>query len=164
MSPFGSSCFPQPDVYSQPFDLVGPLFSYSYELLFPQPLSFDNDLSCPGGDPREMPGLSFTRTNSIASYHIHVSQAFSCDYALFCATGNHLPHCFQSFVHSFVVNRGGGLSSALQPPAKRQEGTQARALFAIPINFAPTTRRRPWRSCPPLPPLCCTRRKPSGAS
>jgi len=26
----------------------GPLFSYSYELLFPQPLYFDNDLNCPG--------------------------------------------------------------------------------------------------------------------
>src|SRR6266436_5041474 len=28
--------------------LVGPLFSYSYELLFPQPLSFHNHPHCPG--------------------------------------------------------------------------------------------------------------------
>jgi hypothetical protein len=28
---------------------VSPLFSYSYELLFPQPLYFDNDPHCPGG-------------------------------------------------------------------------------------------------------------------
>ena len=36
MSPFGPSFLPQPVVYSQPFDFVGPLFSYlfsySYEL------------------------------------------------------------------------------------------------------------------------------------
>src|SRR6266478_9033622 len=29
---------------------VAPLFSYSYELLFLQPLSFHIDLRCPGGD------------------------------------------------------------------------------------------------------------------
>src|SRR5712664_1153013 len=28
--------------------LVGPLFSYSYELLFPQPISFHNHPHCPG--------------------------------------------------------------------------------------------------------------------
>ena len=34
---------------------VAPLFSYSYELLFSQPLCFDNDLNCPGGDPSSVP-------------------------------------------------------------------------------------------------------------
>ncbi len=51
MSPFRPSFSPQPRVFPQPFDFVGPLFSYSYELLFSQPLCFDNDLNCPGGDP-----------------------------------------------------------------------------------------------------------------
>ena len=55
MSPFRPSFPPQPLVYSQPFDFVGPLFSYSYELLFSQPLCFDNDLNCPGGDPSSVP-------------------------------------------------------------------------------------------------------------
>ena len=32
MSPFGSSFLPQPVVYSQPFNFVGPLFSHSYGL------------------------------------------------------------------------------------------------------------------------------------
>jgi hypothetical protein len=32
VSPFGPSFHPQPRVYSQPFDFVGPLFSYSYGL------------------------------------------------------------------------------------------------------------------------------------
>ena len=48
MSPFRPSFLRQPAVYSQPFNFDGPLFSYSYELLFPQPLYFDNDLNCPG--------------------------------------------------------------------------------------------------------------------
>jgi hypothetical protein len=55
VSPFRPSFLPQPAVYSQPFDFVGPLFSYSYELLFPQPLCFDNDLNCPGGGPSSAP-------------------------------------------------------------------------------------------------------------
>src|SRR6267143_6502420 len=36
-------------------DLARPLFSYSYELLLPQPLSFHIDLRCPGGDPLRPP-------------------------------------------------------------------------------------------------------------
>jgi hypothetical protein len=32
VSPFGPSFLPQPAVYSEPFDFVDPLFSYSYEL------------------------------------------------------------------------------------------------------------------------------------
>src|SRR5260370_7686912 len=38
-------------VFSQPFDFVGPLFSYSYELLFSQPLCFDIHPHCPGVSP-----------------------------------------------------------------------------------------------------------------
>src|SRR6266446_8880794 len=49
---------------------------------------------------------SFTHAKSIPSYHIHVNQAVSTNYALFCATGiRHLP-CFQHLPHSFVVDRG----------------------------------------------------------
>ncbi len=55
---------------------------------------------------------SFTRANSIACYHIHVSPTFPCNYALFCATAQGLLHYFQLFAHSFVVNRGWGVSSA----------------------------------------------------
>ena len=38
MSPFGPSFPPQPRVFPQPFDFAGPLFSYCYKSLFPQPL------------------------------------------------------------------------------------------------------------------------------
>src|SRR6266478_5203152 len=49
---------------------------------------------------------SFTHAKSIPSYHLHVNQAISTNYALFCATGiRHLP-CFQHLPHSFVVDRG----------------------------------------------------------
>jgi hypothetical protein len=53
--------------------------------------------------------------------------------------------------------------SSFNCPHKQQEGTQARALFTIPVDFASTTRWRPSRSCPPLRLPCCTRRRPSGA-
>jgi hypothetical protein len=46
-SPFRPSFSPQPRVYRRPFDFAHPLFSWSYELLFAQPLCFDNYLRCP---------------------------------------------------------------------------------------------------------------------
>jgi hypothetical protein len=45
----------------------------------------------------------------------------------------------------------------------KQEGTQGRALFTIPINAASTTRWRLWRSCLLLRLPCCRRRRPLGA-
>src|SRR5713101_2311985 len=53
----------QPCVYSRLPTFVGPLFSYSYELLFPQPLYFDNDLNCPGGDPASVSKCRTKRLN-----------------------------------------------------------------------------------------------------
>ena len=57
MSPVRPSFYPKPDVYPRPLfrltthhhqtTFVGPFFSWSYELLFPQLLSFDNHLRCP---------------------------------------------------------------------------------------------------------------------
>jgi len=78
-----------------------------------------------------------------------------------------------SFLHSlplfsivcslFLQNTRVGGIQRLNCPHKRQEGTQARALFTIQVNYASTTRWRPSRSCPPLRLPCCTRRRPSGA-
>src|SRR5260370_3955809 len=42
-------------VFSRPFDFAGPLFSYSYELLLPQPLCFDIHPHCPGCHPPACP-------------------------------------------------------------------------------------------------------------
>src|SRR5712672_4424825 len=49
VSPFRPSFKAQSGVYSRPSNFVAPLFSWSYELLFPQPLYFDNLLRCPPG-------------------------------------------------------------------------------------------------------------------
>src|SRR5258707_15722551 len=42
-------CIPIRSLDSRASILVGPLFSYSYELLFPRPISFHNHPHCPGG-------------------------------------------------------------------------------------------------------------------
>ncbi len=71
--------------------LLPPLFSYSYELLFPQPLCFDNDPHCPGVWGANLPLARVQACKSFASYHIPATPAFSCDYALFCATARRYP-------------------------------------------------------------------------
>ncbi len=157
MSPFSSSFPPQPVVYfrNQPslpspasrnaerfFSPLAtshcPLFSYSYELLFPQPLYFHIDLRCPGGDPHSMSPPSFTRTNSITSYHIHVSQAFSCDCALFCATALRYLLYSQSIAHSFY--RHGGWYPLYPERCRRR----------VCVNSVPSVSRR-YPLHPPLP-------------
>ncbi len=47
MSRSGLLIPPQPRVFPESFDFARPLFSYSYELLFQQPLSFHNHPHCP---------------------------------------------------------------------------------------------------------------------
>src|SRR6266446_2527967 len=52
-------------------------------------------------------------TNFLVSYHMLVNAAVSYNYALFCTTARRLLQCFQSFAHSFVVDRGwGGIQSS----------------------------------------------------
>src|SRR6266404_1796097 len=46
---FRPSFKPQAGVYLQRCNFVAPLFSWSYKLLFPQLLCFDNHLRCPPG-------------------------------------------------------------------------------------------------------------------
>jgi len=47
---------------------VSPLFSWSYELLFPQPLSFHNHLRCPPGVPPR--GANSQIRNIISALHV----------------------------------------------------------------------------------------------
>jgi hypothetical protein len=47
------------------------------------------------------------RAKSFASYHIPVTLAFSCAYALFCGTAARQTLSPQAFTHSFHRNRGG---------------------------------------------------------
>src|SRR6266404_4484638 len=56
--------------------LVAPLFSYSYELLFPQPLSFHNHPHCPGvgASSVKMPSSGATRADDL--YRFQAGLAF----------------------------------------------------------------------------------------
>jgi len=74
-------------VFSQPFDFVGPLFSYSYELLFSQPLCFDIHPHCPGvspsnpfkTSPRSVPPCLCGQSNlSLKSFPCHTSEESAC--------------------------------------------------------------------------------------
>jgi hypothetical protein len=83
--------------------------------------------------------------NSFASYHIHVTQAASCSYALFCATAPSYPSYFQSLPHSFYRHGVG-------PPLRC-------ANISLPLSACPSSRRGPlWQigllllsACYPLP-------------
>ncbi len=113
--PLPATYYPRRTTHSA---FVAPLFSYSYELLSPQPLSFDNDPHCPGGDP--LPTLRHSglptlgSSNSFASYHIPPTPAVSCNYALFCATTLRYPPYSQGFPHSFY-RHGGWYPCGLRP-------------------------------------------------
>jgi len=51
-------------------------------------------------------------SNFFASYHIHSTPVFSCNYALFCATAIHYPSQYQQLPHS--SRHHGGVSVQLQ--------------------------------------------------
>jgi hypothetical protein len=57
---------------------AAPLFSYSYELLFPQPLCFDNHLRCPRGvgslDSENVPTFQRSTLKPSKSFHCHTSE------------------------------------------------------------------------------------------
>src|SRR6266436_9625737 len=72
-----------------------PLFSYSYELLFPQPLCFDNDPHCPGVCGTNLRFARMQTCKSFVSYHIPANPAVSCNYALFYATAYKYPYYSQ---------------------------------------------------------------------
>ncbi len=163
MSPFGPSFLPQPRVYSQPLDFVGPLFSYSYEL-FVVPKTVKSfaikQIRTLCAKYRGCGGISvwlFTSHRSRVTSHV-LSLACS----LFVVSLRSFPDRFPLFSTGcslFLENTRGGGTQRFNIPDKKQEGTQARALLTIPINCASTMRRRPWRSCPPLRLRSCTRRK-----
>src|SRR5216684_1745107 len=107
---------------------VSPLSSYSYELLFPQPLYFDNDPHCPPGvgvqasqSPSELCASAPLPAPALSGWQIHCFQAFAASFpslcALFCAPSL----CFQSLAASFPKTPGGGVP-AFQPPASDLQG------------------------------------------
>ena len=85
--------------------------------------------------------------NSFDSYHIRVTPAVSCDYALFCATAQRqtVPH--QSFAHSFYRHGGGtplrrGGTSFGKRALQRREVRRART-YASASRLARAGRPKP---------------------
>ncbi len=128
MSPFGPSFPPQPAVYSQPFDFVAPLFSYSYELLFPQPLCFDNDLNCPGGDPIVSQCRPLPRPGRGSKSHVLRSLQRLCRvFAFFSAL---VPFVFKSLEPLLPKHPGGGFLRRFSPLVYPERPLR-RATFAL---------------------------------
>jgi hypothetical protein len=87
---------------------VSPLFSYSYELLFPQPLYFDNDPHCPPGvgvqasqSPSELCASAPLPAPTLSGWQIHCFQAFAASFPSLCALFCTPSLCFQSLAASF---------------------------------------------------------------
>ncbi len=98
---------------------VSPLISYSYELLFPQPLYLDNDPHCPPGvgvQASNPPPNSVPRCRCLPAWQIHCFQAFAASLPSLCALFCTPSLCCQSFAASFPKTPGGGVP-AFQPPA-----------------------------------------------
>src|SRR6266481_6265324 len=100
-------------VFSQPFDFVGPLFSYSYELLFSQPLCFDNDLNCPGGDPIVSLCRRLPRPGRGSKSHVlRALQPLCRLFAFFSAL---VPFVFKSLQPLLPKHAGGGFLRPFSP-------------------------------------------------
>jgi len=83
---------------------VAPLFSWSYELLFPQPLCIHNDLRCPGGVPfGAAPAPELSRR--IGSKRVH-----SISYALFGVPKKPISAVSITYILFLQDTRGGGTS------------------------------------------------------
>src|SRR6266849_2006253 len=101
---------------------VSPLFSYSYELLFPQPLYFDNHPHCSRvwgtslQSPSELCASPPLPAPTLSGWQIHCFQAFAASFPSLCALFRTPSLCFQSFAASFPKTPGGGVP-AFQPPA-----------------------------------------------
>ena len=71
------------------------------------------------------------------SYHILVNTAFSCNYALFCATARQLLPCFQWLAHSFDRDRGWGGIQRISAA-----GENKRARRRVPSSQFPNPQRQ----------------------
>ena len=115
VSPFRPSLLPQPRVSSPIFDFVGPLFSYSYELLFSHLLCFDNHLNCPGVYSSSV----HRNTSPPLRFDTPVANPiFSAACRLFVSLGSLFRTrllCFQELAASFAKNRGVGIPAKNRP-------------------------------------------------
>jgi hypothetical protein len=78
----------------------------------------------PGREPKNPTVTVSVFVNPFVSYYIHVSQPFSCNYALFCATARRYPLYAQELAHSFY-RHGGVLVYPFRFDAKEARDTAA---------------------------------------
>jgi hypothetical protein len=92
-------------------DFVRPLFSYFYELLFPQALYFDNHPHCPPVSPPSILTEACLRLCALGVSAVSYAFSFSCTLFISLAPLFSTPAlCFQSFAHSLTKTpRGMGV-------------------------------------------------------
>ncbi len=124
MSPFLTLFPPQPRVFSQLFDFVAPLFSYSYESLSPpQVLSFHIH-----PNPRGVctpPAFPTLRPSGLRKRQLFCLQAVAASFTSLCALLRTLFLCFQSLAASFAKTPGWG-EGRQQSPIKPTGGIPGR--------------------------------------
>jgi hypothetical protein len=104
---------------SRPSDFARPLFSWSYELLFPQPLCFDNHLRCPMFSRF---ALCFSRHSSLAARHFSLLTPFlTCSCRLFVVAKK---------LNSFAINQ------IRTPSAKHPEWGVKKGALTFSVEFA----------------------------
>ncbi len=95
-------------IQSQSPHFVAPLFSWPYELLFPQTLYIQKHLRCPPGVPRQtlFPKDNYVDLPTTLAYPLHYQPiAHSCSLAALFRTP---ALCFQQLADSLCKNRGVG--------------------------------------------------------
>ena len=131
MSPVRPYFLPQPRVFPQSFDFAGPLFSYSYKSLFPQPLSFHIHTKPPGCEGAH---FQFSTLRLCPLWQIPCSQNLAASLSSFCVLFCTRSLCFQELAASFAKTPGVGGSCDLS----RHSFTQS-VLCEGPLLLSATT-------------------------
>jgi len=149
VSPFGPSFPPQPVVYPQSSNFAGPLFSYSYELLFPQPLSFHNHPHCPRVWRARLQFSTLCLRVSACPDPVGVANPmFSVVCRLFVLSLRSFPRSHRLFSTAcslFCKNTRVGVPFGLRLTPNIQPRTSAFAR-GIPLGFRPTSNIQPLTS------------------
>jgi len=93
---------------------VTPLFSYSYELLFPQPLYFDNHPHCPRVSPLGYPDMQAFGPSNVPTL------LFTKACSLFCISKKVNPFAIKQIQPLFAKHPGGGCLHYSSPASNLQ--------------------------------------------
>jgi hypothetical protein len=120
--------------------VVAPLFSWPYELLFPQTLYIQKHLRCPPGVPPQtvFPKDNYVDLPTTPAYPLHYQAiAHSCSLLqLFFA----LPSFVFNGLRTLLQKQGGG--HPLQPEPRKQKGPRRSLILRAARGMAPCVRMR----------------------